>query len=274
MFRLTPLSSAVRRPAVAAATTGVCIALAATGIAVAGASAGEPAAAKHSSVATPTTKYAKNVSFTQAAARRQLAERRRHNPDGSGKVHRTGTKLRFHGWAVDPDQTNRRLFVALWHNGHRVALVTTHKRTQHYVIRTHLAYGKNHFRVIARNIGAGTHHANLRQVDLRLKRTWPVRFHGYKRIAAQMFRHHGWGPGQMRSLINLWNRESHWTTTAANPSGAYGIPQALPGSKMSSAGPNWQRNAATQIRWGLGYIDSRYGSPDGAWAHSQATGWY
>jgi hypothetical protein len=62
--------------------------------------------------------------------------------------------------------------------------------------------------------------------------------------------------------------------TAENPDGAYGIPQALPGSKMASAGPDWQTNATTQITWGLEYIDGRYGNPCGAWAHSQATGWY
>ena len=63
--------------------------------------------------------------------------------------------------------------------------------------------------------------------------------------------------------------------TASNPStGAYGIPQALPGSKMASAGPDWQTSAATQIRWGLGYIESTYGSPCAAWSHEQADGWY
>ena len=56
--------------------------------------------------------------------------------------------------------------------------------------------------------------------------------------------------------------------------GAYGIPQALPGSRMASAGPDWQTNAATQIRWGLQYIKSTYGSPCAAWDHEQATGWY
>ena len=62
---------------------------------------------------------------------------------------------------------------------------------------------------------------------------------------------------------------------AANPgSGAYGIPQALPGSRMASAGPDWQTSAATQIRWGLQYIKDTYGSPCAAWSHSQATGWY
>jgi len=82
------------------------------------------------------------------------------------------------------------------------------------------------------------------------------------------------GNDQYSCLVSLWNRESHWNVTAQNPDGAYGIPQALPGSKMASAGPDWQSNATTQILWGLGYISGRYGTPCGAWAHSQATGWY
>jgi hypothetical protein len=57
-------------------------------------------------------------------------------------------------------------------------------------------------------------------------------------------------------------------------SGAYGIPQALPGSKMATAGADWETNAATQINWGLGYVNGRYGSPCGAWAHSESAGWY
>ena len=61
---------------------------------------------------------------------------------------------------------------------------------------------------------------------------------------------------------------------ASNPSGAYGIPQALPGSKMSSAGADWATSARTQIIWGLGYIAGRYGTPCGAWAHVEANGWY
>lgn len=60
-----------------------------------------------------------------------------------------------------------------------------------------------------------------------------------------------------------------------NPyTGAAGIPQAVPGSKMASAGPNWRTSARTQILWGLGYIKSRYGSPSAAWAHEAAHGWY
>jgi hypothetical protein len=56
--------------------------------------------------------------------------------------------------------------------------------------------------------------------------------------------------------------------------GAYGIPQAMPGDKMASAGSDWQTDAATQIRWGLEYIKDTYGSPCGAWDHEEATGWY
>ena len=86
---------------------------------------------------------------------------------------------------------------------------------------------------------------------------------------------YGWPASQFSCLQPLWNAESGWNLSASNPSsGAYGIPQALPGSKMASAGPDWQTNAATQIRWGLSYIRSVYGSPCGAWSHEQAYGWY
>ena len=79
---------------------------------------------------------------------------------------------------------------------------------------------------------------------------------------------------QFGCLDSLWSKESGWSVYAANPSGAYGIPQALPGSKMASAGGDWRTSAATQIRWGLGYIDASYGSPCAAWAHSQSHNWY
>jgi hypothetical protein len=96
-----------------------------------------------------------------------------------------------------------------------------------------------------------------------------------QQIAAAMLGSFGWSSGEFGCLVSLWNLESGWNVYASNPnSGAYGIPQALPGSKMASAGPDWQSNAATQIRWGLGYIKSLYGSPCGAWSHEQADGWY
>jgi hypothetical protein len=85
----------------------------------------------------------------------------------------------------------------------------------------------------------------------------------------------GWSSGEFGCLQSLWNAESGWNVYASNPSsGAYGIPQALPGSKMASAGPDWQSNPATQIRWGLGYIQASYGSPCSAWSHEQGAGWY
>ncbi|WP_344126172.1 lytic transglycosylase domain-containing protein [Luedemannella flava] len=85
----------------------------------------------------------------------------------------------------------------------------------------------------------------------------------------------GFGLDQMPCLNKLWNKESNWRTTAENTSsGAYGIPQALPGSKMASEGDDWRTNPATQIKWGLGYIKGRYGTPCKAWDHSVATGWY
>jgi hypothetical protein len=93
-------------------------------------------------------------------------------------------------------------------------------------------------------------------------------------IARALLATFGWSQDQFGCLDSLWMRESHWNVHAANPSGAYGIPQALPGSKMASAGSDWQNNAVTQIKWGLGYIADRYGSPCGAWSHSQGHGWY
>jgi hypothetical protein len=95
-----------------------------------------------------------------------------------------------------------------------------------------------------------------------------------EQIAMSMLGSYGWASSQFSCLNELWSRESGWRTTAENPSGAYGIPQALPGSKMASAGPDWQTSATTQIRWGLGYIKGQYGSPCGAWSHEEAAGWY
>jgi len=94
-------------------------------------------------------------------------------------------------------------------------------------------------------------------------------------IARIMAADRGWGAGQFSCLKSLWSRESGWNYRAMNPSsGAYGIAQALPGGKMASAGADWRTNPVTQIRWGLDYIADRYGTPCGAWGHSQASGWY
>lgn len=80
---------------------------------------------------------------------------------------------------------------------------------------------------------------------------------------------------QFECLTLLWNAESGWNHKAQNrSSGAYGIPQSLPGSKMASAGSDWRTNYETQIRWGLKYIESRYGTPCGAWSHFKQKHWY
>lgn len=87
---------------------------------------------------------------------------------------------------------------------------------------------------------------------------------------------YGWGAGEFSCLDQLWQKESGWNYAALNASsGATGIPQALPGSKMASAGNDWATNATTQIAWGLEYINSsRYGTPCAAWSHSVANNWY
>jgi uncharacterized protein YabE (DUF348 family) len=105
--------------------------------------------------------------------------------------------------------------------------------------------------------------------------TAPVPSGSVKEIGQQMAAARGWTGEEWTCLDLLWQRESGWNYQAANPSsGAYGIPQALPGSKMGSAGSDWATNPATQIEWGLGYIADRYGTPCGAWGHSESVGWY
>ena len=96
-----------------------------------------------------------------------------------------------------------------------------------------------------------------------------------KSVARAMLADYGWGDDQFSCLDSLWRRESNWNYRAENPSsGAYGIPQALSGDKMASAGSDWRTNPATQIEWGVGYISDVYGTPCGAWEHSQSVGWY
>jgi hypothetical protein len=97
-----------------------------------------------------------------------------------------------------------------------------------------------------------------------------------RQIARAMLRHRfGWKSWQFKYLNRLWAIESGWNRYATNPySGAYGIPQAVPGSKMSSAGPGWQWNARTQVRWGMRYIQARYRTPYRAWRQQRRFGWY
>jgi hypothetical protein len=86
---------------------------------------------------------------------------------------------------------------------------------------------------------------------------------------------YGWGDDQFSCLVSLWQKESGWNYQAENASsGAAGIPQALPGSKMASAGSDWATNASTQVTWGLDYIKRGYGTPCAAWSHSQSVNWY
>ena len=96
-----------------------------------------------------------------------------------------------------------------------------------------------------------------------------------RQIARRLLHRFHWSSRQFGYLDPLWARESSWNVHADNLStGAYGIPQAVPGAKMASAGRHWRSCARTQILWGLRYIKGRYGSPAAAWAHELATGWY
>ena len=96
-----------------------------------------------------------------------------------------------------------------------------------------------------------------------------------KDVARQLVAARGWGGDQFQCLEKLWTKESQWNPSATNPSsGAYGIPQSLPASKMASAGADWKTNPATQVTWGLNYIAGSYGTPCAAWGHSQAKNWY
>lgn len=96
-----------------------------------------------------------------------------------------------------------------------------------------------------------------------------------KAAAKSMLPAYGWDEGQYQCLETMWTRESNWNYAAENPgSGAYGIPQSLPANKMASVASDWHDNAVTQIKWGLGYIKERYGSPCQAWDFWQAHNWY
>ena len=100
-------------------------------------------------------------------------------------------------------------------------------------------------------------------------------YSGNRLTACRLLSSYGFSTRQMPALDQLWTHESNWRHTASNPSsGAYGIPQALPGSKMGSVASDWRTNPTTQIRWGLGYIKQVYRTPASAWAHFQSHNWY
>ncbi|MEV4636267.1 lytic transglycosylase domain-containing protein [Actinoplanes sp. NPDC049548] len=100
-------------------------------------------------------------------------------------------------------------------------------------------------------------------------------YSGNKATGCALMLDAGFDIDQFPCLEKLWDRESGWNHHARNSgSGAYGIPQALPGDKMASVADDWEDNPATQIKWGLGYIKGRYDTPCGAWSHSENSGWY
>ncbi len=94
-------------------------------------------------------------------------------------------------------------------------------------------------------------------------------------IAMGMLADYGWSTSEFGCLDEIYLHESGWNPSAENPSsGAYGIPQALPGDKMATYGADWQTNPTTQLEWGLSYIRDSYGSPCGAWSFWQSNSWY
>jgi len=96
-----------------------------------------------------------------------------------------------------------------------------------------------------------------------------------KVYAQERFKLYGWSASQFSCLDSLWTQESNWRWNATNPStGAYGIPQSLPATKMATTGTDWQTDGLTQVQWGESYISGRYGTPCTAWSHEQTYGWY
>jgi hypothetical protein len=124
---------------------------------------------------------------------------------------------------------------------------------------------------------AGRRAAEVRAVQERSSRSLTRTYSGDPRSIARSMTsaRYGWDAGQFSCLNSLWDHESGWNLHASNSSsGAYGIPQALPGSKMGKMGADWRDNPATQIAWGLSYVKSSYGTPCGAWSACQSKGWY
>jgi uncharacterized protein YabE (DUF348 family) len=145
------------------------------------------------------------------------------------------------------------------------------KRTVSYEIEM-----KNGVEISRKEIQSVTTKEPVKQVEVvGAKLPTPTNPTEAQALGHQMMLTYGFGEDQWPCLYNLWMRESGWRTTAGNQSsGAYGIPQALPASKMASVGPDYLTNAATQITWGLGYVKGRYGTPCGAWSSFQTKGWY
>jgi hypothetical protein len=198
-----------------------------------------------------------------------------------GEMHVAGVKGRIvtlTGSTADPDKFHSSLVVKVQLNGRIVKAVRSNWSTHRYTVRTTLPYGRTKVSTIAYNVGRGTGNPHLGTAYVTVPKPGSSSgggsYGGNQAIAASLLPRYGWNQSQMQPLVNLWNRESGWNPGAANPSGAYGIPQSLPGSKMAAAGPDWATNPKTQITWGLSYIKGVYGSPAAAWAHSEATNWY
>jgi hypothetical protein len=204
----------------------------------------------------------------------RLVDPATYNPHGYARFSHRNRALRIVGRTYDPDRTSHPVRVRVFVNGHGVAATRSNPRTHRFALTARLHAGVNHVRVISYNIGKGTHNRLDGRATVRVRRASTTAYHGNHAIASRMVAARGWGAADMSALIKLWNRESGWRTSAANPSGAYGIPQALPGGKMSSAGSDWRTNPATQIAWGLSYIRDVYGSPRAAWVHEMSSGWY
>ena len=131
-----------------------------------------------------------------------------------------------------------------------------------------------------KTIKKSTKKVQKKKVVKKKRKTYKTYRIAYNKSEVQAYAHdlvlsYGWSEYDFECLVKLWNRESSWNLNAVNKrSGACGIPQSLPCSKMKSAGADYRTNYKTQIRWGLNYIKARYGSPANAWKHSQRTGWY
>ena len=209
-----------------------------------------------------------------ASAQSRSAYAAAHNPRGSVNATVSGDILRVWGRAGDPD-TAEAIAVRIGVHGRPGHLLAWADKPGHvFDARIRVAAGSRQVvQVEAINKRYGTGNTILGRIASRLVAA-PNPYSGAQRVASAMLARYGWGQDQMTPLIRLWSKESGWRTNAANPSGAYGIPQALPGAKMASAGADWQTNPATQIAWGLNYIKGRYGSPAAAWSHSVSYNWY
>jgi hypothetical protein len=154
-----------------------------------------------------------------------------------------------------------------------IALTAYGTAQKHPQPRHHKHHPKHHkhHKLHKHHPGGKHHHARKHRA-----RRHRGRLHGSPwQIAGSLMPDYRWSSWQFHYLNLLWMRESGWNRFAYNhSSGAYGIPQAVPGDKMAVAGANWRTSARTQIIWGMGYIHARYGDPWSAWQHELRYGWY